>query len=54
MTDLTLLSRLSTTIATVQDQTTLLQTIVAELQPVFDFYDGACFWLTKPRTTIST
>ena len=43
MIDLTLLSRLSTTIATVPDQTALLRTIIAELQPVFDFYDVGLF-----------
>ena len=47
MTDFTLLSHLSTTIATVQDQSTLLKTIVAELQPVFGFYDVGLFLINE-------
>ena len=47
MTDFTLLSHLSTTIATVQDQSTLLKTIIAELQPVFGFYDVGLFLVNE-------
>ena len=40
---LTTLSRILTTIATVRDRTTLLKTIIAELQPLFGFHDVGLF-----------
>ena len=40
---LTTLSRILTTIATVRDRTTLLKTIIAELQPLFGFQDVGLF-----------
>ena len=40
---LTTLSSILTTIATVRDRTTLLKTIIAELQPLFGFHDVGLF-----------